>query len=146
MCDEAAGYLDDRLPALLQVIQESDIQDLEIEEGDVRVRLRRRPGAGGPQSAEPVQTDAAQEPIERTPSFITSPLVGTFYRAGTPGMAALVSEESQVDDGTIVGIVEALNVLTEIEAGCRGMIDEVRATDGQPVEYGQILFRVRPGE
>jgi acetyl-CoA carboxylase biotin carboxyl carrier protein len=69
-------------------------------------------------------------------------LVGTFYRAGKPGVPPLVTEGSQVEDDTVVGIIEALHELTDVEAGCRGIVSKVFATDGQPVEYGQPLFEV----
>jgi acetyl-CoA carboxylase biotin carboxyl carrier protein len=75
---------------------------------------------------------------------VTAPLVGTFYSAANPGDPPYVGEGSVVEDHTVVGIIEALQVLTEVEAGCRGTVTAVLATDGQAVEYGQALFEVAP--
>lgn len=139
--NDAQRYLSQELPALLDVLQLSDVRELEVREGDVRVRVRRTPNADLEHTVELVaeETAAAEE---LSTCNVTSPLVGTFYRAESSGMPPLVEEGSVVEEDTIVGIVEALRVLTEVEAGCAGVVTRVFGTDGQPVEYGQPLFEV----
>lgn len=138
-----SDYFSERLPELLEVVEASDVYELEIQEGAWQVRLSRAAGAWDQEQSErgALDRDALvdREP-ERRP--IRSPLVGTFYRAGAPGMAPLVGEGTVVEPQTVVGIVEALQVLTEVEAGQSGVIAAALATDGQPVEYGQTLFEV----
>jgi biotin carboxyl carrier protein len=110
----------------------------------VQLRLRRAaPAEGGPVEETEI---TALEPLDVEPDIvqITAPLVGTFYSAANPGDPPYVGEGSTVDEHTVVGIIEALQVLTEVEAGYRGTVEAVLATDGQAVEYGQALFEVLP--
>jgi len=133
------------LPALLQIVQGSDICELDVQDNDIRVRLCR--GDHLVDSPRPA-TDEEPEPAppQAPPSTdIVASVVGTFYRAGRASVAPLVAEGSRVEDDTVVGIIEALQVLTEVEAGCTGLITIALATDGQPVEYGQPLFKVMLG-
>ncbi len=143
----SAGSLDDlwqRLPGLLDVLQSSDVRELQVRDGGIELRLHRAEIAAG----EERQTEAGEilggEMSSSLPSTvtITSTLVGTFYRADHPGSAPLVSEGSTVQEDTLVGIIEAMTVLTDVEAGCSGIVTRVFVTDGQPVEYGQPLFEV----
>jgi acetyl-CoA carboxylase biotin carboxyl carrier protein len=133
-------YCADGLPALLRLLGESDVELLEIQDGDTRVRVHRAPGA---QEALP-ELDSIEPilPAEPAVEFITSPLVGTFYRAGKPGMAPLASEGMHVDVDMVVGLIEVLGESIDVLAGCNGEIVEVLATDGDAVEYGSNLFRV----
>lgn len=136
-------FFEAQLPALLRVIQDSDVAEIELQEGDVRFRVHRSRKAV--RSTLPIDVDDLPPTLPAGSALnipITSPLVGTFYRAETPGTEPLVAEGSRVEVATVVGIVEALNVLTEVEAGCEGTVTKVLATDGQPVEYGQTLFEV----
>ena len=141
-----ADYITETLPRLLEVLQESDVRELELREGEVRVRLHRVPAREAEALVEALGETEPLPPLESQIVEVTSPLVGTFYRAGKPGTPPLVEEGSQVHPDTVVGIIEALHVLTEVEAGCAGTVTKVLATDGQPVEYGQPLFEVRPGD
>lgn len=140
----AEAYLSEHLPALLQLLQGSDVRELELQEGDVQVRLHRARMSGSEMIEE------ALPELEEMPGPVTSeiwaPIVGTFYRAGQPGMPPLVSEGSRVEPATVVGIIETLHELTNVEAGSRGTVTRVLATDGQPVEYGQALFEVTGDE
>lgn len=143
--DDFAEFVAVGLPALLQVVQGSDICELDMQDDDLRVRLRR-----GNHIIDPPQPVKGEEPeiaqITALPSVdIVASVVGTFYRAGGASVAPLVDEGSRVEDDTVVGIIEALQVLTEVEAGCTGLITTVLATDGQPVDYGQPLFTVMLG-
>lgn len=111
------------------------------------LRLRRREGVpAAHEVGEDLLALPEAAPAEPRIQAITSPLVGTFYRAGKPGAPPLVDEGTWVEEDTVVGIVEALHVLTEVEAQCRGRIASVKATDGMPVQYGQPLFEVAPGD
>jgi acetyl-CoA carboxylase biotin carboxyl carrier protein len=143
--DDARRFVSNDLPLILDSLRGSDVRELELSEGELHLRLRR---------AAPVEGEVAEEtPVEviepldlDTPEVeISAPLVGTFYSAANPGDPPFVGEGSSVDEHTVVGIIEALQVLTEIEAGYRGTISSVLATDGQAVEYGQALFQVMPG-
>ncbi len=142
---EASRSLAEHLPELLDFIRGTDIEELEIEEGELRLRLRRT-GNG----VAMVEEDATTPLMEETPSApttltISAPLVGTFYSASQLDAPPFVTEGSRVEEETVVGVVEALNVLTPVEAGCRGVITARTVEDGQAVEYGQLLFEVAPG-
>lgn len=132
------------LPSLLDVLQASDVREIELRDGDLELRLHRAAPPDGEEWIFQAPEEAALPAQPVANLTITSGLVGTFYRAGHPGSAPLVSEGSSVEEDTIVGIIEALSVLTEVEAGCTGIVTRVFATDGSPVEYGQPLFEVEP--
>jgi len=139
---EAAHLISGRLTAVLDLIRDSDIQELELEESGIRIRLHRALAAEDESSTAAAVAAPFDEVIPPGPKAITAPLVGTFYRAGKPGVPPLVSEGSHVEEDTVVGIIEALHELTDVEAGYLGLVTKVFATDGQPVEYGQPLFEV----
>jgi acetyl-CoA carboxylase biotin carboxyl carrier protein len=135
-------YCSKHLPQLLKLIEGSDLRELVLQDGDWQIRVVREPGAPPVASVGHGELPEMEEPDPPAVQNVISPLVGTFYRAGEPGAPPLVAEGSVVDDNTVVGIVEAMHVLTEVEAGCAGVVSRVLATDGQPVEYGQVLFEV----
>jgi len=143
--DDFAEFVAVGLPALLRSVQGSDICELDVQDDDLRVRLRR--GNHIVDSPRPVMGEETEIAPIMSPSTadIVASVVGTFYRAGHASVAPLVAEGSRVEDDTVVGIIEALQVLTEVEAGCTGLITTVLATDGQPVDYGQPLFTVMLG-
>jgi acetyl-CoA carboxylase biotin carboxyl carrier protein len=137
---DAEQYIRSDLRQLLAVLQSSDVRELELQEGDFSIRLRRS-AVTSASDGEPVDVvEMVNEPSVVAPLFVVSPLVGTFYRAGEPGAAPLVEEGSYVEDDTVVGIIESLGALTEVRAGVRGVVTQVLATDGHAVEYGQPLF------
>ena len=143
MMDDLTQYLTTELRALLEVVQRSDVTVLEVQEGDLVLRLHRMPlaesetGEGGSVDLPEIFVSGPSQ-VE-----IAAPLVGTFYEASQPGLPPLVSVGTRVEQSTIVGIIEALAELTPVEAGCTGVVTTVLATDGQPVEYGQVLFEVQ---
>jgi acetyl-CoA carboxylase biotin carboxyl carrier protein len=142
--DDAGEFVSNDLPRILDSLRGSDIRELELTEGDLRLRLRRAgPVDGGPVVEAEVEEIEVFDPEPREVR-ITAPLVGTFYSAASPGDPPFVDEGSSVEEHTVVGIIEALQLFTEIEAGYRGRISAVMATDGQAVEYGQSLFQVVP--
>jgi len=83
----------------------------------------------------PIETNHLRE--------ITSPMVGTFYASPSPELPAFVTVGQEVTEDTVVCIMEAMKVMNEVKAECRGVIAEVVAEDGKPVQYGQVLFKVR---
>ena len=143
--ESVAEYVEHTLPAILRLLQSSDVHELVLQEGDIRLRLHRSslPAAGAPHEVSGLlETSSATEPES---CFVTAPLVGTFHRSGQEQMPPLVTEGSSVDEDTVIGIIDALHVLTEVEAGCRGVVTRVVAGEGEPVEYGQSLLEVRLG-
>jgi acetyl-CoA carboxylase biotin carboxyl carrier protein len=142
--DDPVQFVTDDLPRILDTLRGSDVRELELAEGDIRLRLRRAAPVEGGSVAEAEIEEMELPSLEPEGLQVTAPLVGTFYSAANPGDPPYVGEGSVVEDHTVVGIIEALQVLTEVEAGCRGTVTAVLATDGQAVEYGQALFEVAP--
>ena len=155
-----------RIHYLARLMKRYDLSSLDLADGQVQIRLRRRgseivsltPGqfppipttiapavAAMPQSpvspAQPATQSTAG--VEKTIA-IESPMVGTYYTSRAPDAPPLVTVGSVVQPGTIVCIIEAMKVFTDIPAGVSGTIVEVLAKNGQAVEYGQSLFRVAP--
>lgn len=144
------------LKSLLRLMEGNDVEELELEEGGRRIRIRRRSGpAPLPSLAPPAaplvvgaaatvspQTVAAPEAAGLIP--VTSPMVGTFYRAPAPGAEPYVKEGDLVQKGTVLCIIEAMKLMNEIEAEVRGRIARILVENGQPVEYGQSLFLLEP--
>lgn len=143
-------YIREELPAVIRMMIELRVRELEMNDGDMSVRIRR--AAPENQSAQAAagrhelpEAHAASEESELPPRglrVITSPMVGTFYHSEQPGRAPLVSEGATVEPGALIGVIEALQVLTEVESDTRGVVEKILAGDGQPVEYGQALVEV----
>lgn len=148
-----------KLKTLIDLVAESGISELEITEGDGRVRIvKNYPGRGeplpistvaAPASSESIAASAADSvgatvagPSVKLPSGheVTSPMVGTFYRSGQPGSEPFVSVGSQVQVGDTLCIIEAMKLLNEIEADVSGTVREVLVENGSPVEFGQPLY------
>ncbi|MGE0558655.1 MAG: acetyl-CoA carboxylase biotin carboxyl carrier protein [Burkholderiales bacterium] len=146
-----------KLKTLIDLVQQSGIAELEITEGEEKVRISRfgMPGATGVQlptavpvsqtvvlPAEPVEPadPAAAPPAEAAGHAVKSPMVGTFYRSSTPGAKPFVEIGQAVKSGDTVCIIEAMKLLNEIEADRDGVIKAILVENGQPVEYGQPLF------
>jgi len=141
----------DEIKELVRLMVENDLAEMDITEGDNKVRLRR--GASGevitsvapppaPPAAAAPEADAEAPPAEDLVE-IRSPMVGTFYVAPSPDSDAFVSVGAAVTAGETVCIVEAMKVMNPIEAECSGQIAEICVENAQPVEYGQVLFRVK---
>ena len=141
-----------KLKRLVNLMKEHSLVELELEEENFRVRLVKAqagaaaaagPGApaGAPQKeAEEKKKESEEENLHA----ITSPIVGTFYRAPAPDAKPYVEVGDHVEEETVVCIVEAMKVMNELKAGCRGTIVKILAENAQTVEYGQTLFLVRP--
>ena len=135
-------YLRERLVDLLNVVEGTDIREIEVQDGDLSVRMRR--STDGAAAVPTVLSEESElQPTVPATAYVVAPLVGTFYSAGKPGMSPLVSEGNHVEEDTVVGIIEALHVLTDITAGMCGTVFRVLASDGHAVEYGQPLIEIR---
>jgi len=139
------------LKVLLRLMEGNDVEELEVEEGGRRIRIRRRSAqALIPQAAMlPVPqatVQAAGAPAQDTAGLIPveSPMVGTFYRAPAPGAEPYVKEGDIVQKGTTVCIIEAMKLMNEIEAEVKGRVARILVENGQPVEFGQTLFFLEP--
>jgi acetyl-CoA carboxylase biotin carboxyl carrier protein len=141
---------------LAALIKAYELEEIELERDGIRVRLCRRKfpevgiqNYGGmiPAAGLQPQIMETSEPPSREPEVqllaIASPMVGTFYRAPAPGRPAFVEIGSAVQESTVVCIIEAMKVLSEIPAEAAGTVVDVLVKDGQAVEYGQTLFKVR---
>jgi acetyl-CoA carboxylase biotin carboxyl carrier protein len=144
---------------LVRLMKQYDLSAIDLVEGSMQIRLRRR--VGGEAAASPAAPVAAPAPASvvvtppppaapATPppppagATIESPMVGTYYASSAPDAPPFVSIGSQVRADSIVCVIEAMKVFTDIPAGVNGTITEVLVKSGQPVEYGQALFRVNP--
>lgn len=142
-----------KLKTLIDLVSESNVSELEITEAEGKVRIVKGGGAVVQQFAAPLAAPlAAQAPVaapapaapaaEAAPAghIVKSPMVGTFYRASSPGAASFVEVGSQVKVGDTVCIIEAMKILNEIEADKAGTVKQILGENGQAVEYGQPLF------
>ncbi|HSW02067.1 MAG TPA: acetyl-CoA carboxylase biotin carboxyl carrier protein [Sedimentisphaerales bacterium] len=150
-----------RIRELIRIMKENDLVEIDLQHGDDRVSLKRSqpqqmptmgpimaamqasgapiltpPGQPGGQAPGPAKSDGLLE--------IKSPIVGTFYEAPSPDSDPCVELGARVDPQTVVCIIEAMKVMNEIKAEVSGTIVERTVKTGQAVEYGQVLFRVRP--
>ncbi len=139
-----------KVKKLIELLEESGIAEIEIHEGEESVRITRNAVAAAPVAiaAAPVAPIAAAAPIEAaTPAeekieghVLNSPMVGSFYRAPSPGAASFVDVGSKVSVGDTLCIIEAMKLLNQIEADKGGTIKAILVENGQPVEYNQPLF------
>ena len=142
-----------KLKTLIDLVSESNISELEITEAEGKVRIVKAsaPAAAAPMMMAPAPAAAAGAPaaaaapaapveVEETGHIVKSPMVGTFYRASSPGSKPLVEIGQVVKEGESICIIEAMKIMNEIEADKSGTISRVLVTDGQAVEFGQALF------
>ncbi len=149
----------EQLHRLLDVLSESDIQEFRLEGDDFRLEIRRNlPGqavmapvmsAPAAAAAAPAATTPASPPPAATATRsdlleITAPMVGTFYRAPAPGEPPFIEVGNRIDVGQAVCILEAMKLMNELEAEVSGEVVEILVDNGTPVEFGQVLMRVRP--
>lgn len=157
------------LKELIEFLVEKDIAEFELERGDVKVRIKRggEQGAHGHPEARFFAVPAAQPvpevgtmpaiapPTAPPPStvepagdadlhMVKSPIVGTFYESPSPGAPPFVKPGDTVEAGQVLCIVEAMKLLNEIESDVAGELVKKLASNGQPIEYGQELFAIRP--
>ena len=141
-----------KLKSLIELFESSGIGELEIAEGEERVRITRAvapgaqqtvvhatPGPAAPPPAAPSPAPAPAAPPAAEGHVVKSPMVGTFYRAGAPGSKAFVEVGDTVQVGDPLCIIEAMKLMNEIEADQAGVVKAVLAENGQFAEYGQPL-------
>ena len=147
-----------KLKKLIDLVQESGIAELEITEGEEKVRITRVAQGNQttvmhvPQNAQMMTAGAIAAPAAAVPAaaeppaveghVVKSPMVGTFYRAASPGAKVFVDIGDKVNQGDTLCIIEAMKLLNEIEADQGGTVKEVYVENGQPVEYGEPLFLI----
>ena len=145
-----------KLKTLIELVETSGIAELEIQEGEERVRITRsvapvghtvvmQPASPAPvvHAAAPVAAPAAAVPAappEPEGHVVKSPMVGTFYRSSSPGSNSFVEVGDSVKEGDALCIIEAMKLMNEIEADASGVIKAILVENGQPVEFGQPLF------
>ena len=141
------------LEQLVKLMTANDLNTVEVRDGGRRVVLKRgavQPTYSIAQMAAPIAAPAAAAvpapPVDAEAGLnpIKSPMVGTFYSASSPDAKPFVQVGSQVDEETDVCIIEAMKVFNNIKAECRGTIAKILVTNGQTVEFGQVLFLVKP--
>lgn len=165
------AFMDVRhLKKLIKIVEQSEINELEIEDGGSRVKIVKNPPgvaflAGNPQVAAPLaalpqaseQVPASPEAFDRSPFVkekkektnlveIAAPMVGTFYRAPSPGATPFVEVGDHIKLGQTLCILEAMKLMNELECEVPGIIREICVENAQPVEFGHRLFLIEPEE
>ncbi len=145
-----------KIKKLIELLEESNIGEMEIREGEESIRISRAgttawtPPAPAPQPAAPAQA-APEQPVGATeadapvtPSghIVRSPMVGTFYRASSPGATPFVEEGQQVKAGDVLCIVEAMKMMNQIEADKSGTVGAILVEDGEAVEFDQPMITI----
>jgi len=148
----------DYIEKLVKLLSDNELTELTLEDGEKAVIIKKekeviatqvtpiaapaQTAASATQAAEAPKPEAVKEVSKGMP--ITSPMVGTFYRAPSPGAPPFTDTGKTVSVGQIVCIIEAMKLMNEIESDVSGKVVEICVQDGQPVEYGQVLMIVEP--
>jgi acetyl-CoA carboxylase biotin carboxyl carrier protein len=161
-----AASLTERVDALAEILRRHELNEIEVEEGGVRIYVRRGGGEAAPVAYSPTAVvhapappvahaapaaAAAGPPPSSTESsdgnvaYVTSPFVGTFYRSPSPDSAPFVDVGTRIKKGQVLCIVEAMKLMNEIEAEIEGSIVQILVENGQAVEYGEPLFKIKVG-
>ncbi|MEQ8820079.1 MAG: acetyl-CoA carboxylase biotin carboxyl carrier protein [Sumerlaeia bacterium] len=162
---EGTGKLSkDDIKDLIELVSERGLEELEYKTGEFRIRIvgRRSYPPAAPAPAAAPQPHAALPPAEAPAALpsaapaapapddearfkkVTSPMIGTFYRAPSPDSPSFVEVGDRVDDESVLCIIEAMKLMNEIKAEMRGTVRKVLVENGQPVEYGQPMFLIEP--
>jgi acetyl-CoA carboxylase biotin carboxyl carrier protein len=150
-----------QIKQIIELMKRSELSEFAVEEEGFKLKIRRGLNglpvvtSNGPAVSAPVARAEAPAPAsaaspaaaddEAGVSYIKSPMVGTFYRAASPESKAFVELGSKVSENTVVCIIEAMKIMNEIQAETKGSIVEILVESGQPVEYGQRLFKLKQG-
>jgi acetyl-CoA carboxylase biotin carboxyl carrier protein len=143
---------------LISVVNESGIAELEVQRGENRVRIRRtqrearmgftavEAAVPAPHPGMPAVPAAHAQPAApaENETLVKSPIVGTFYEASSPGAPPFVRIGEEVQPGKVLCIIESMKLMNEIEAEVAGVVTSKLVSNGQPVEYGEALFAIRP--
>jgi oxaloacetate decarboxylase alpha subunit len=148
------------LKEILQILEDQEITEFELEQEGTKLRVRRAGASSSRPEPEPVESSSALSapapqpvpseapspapPVESGLTIVKSPIVGTFYRAPDPNSPPFVSVGDSIKVGQVLCIIEAMKLMNEIEAEVAGEIVKVHHESGQPVQYGEPLFTVRP--
>jgi len=155
--------------ALAELLRRHDLSELEVEDTDRRISLRRGgegvvyagsapalppasvpaqlpPGPSAPAAPSPSSVQTGKSEVgDGNVSYITSPFVGTFYRSPSPDSAPFVDAGTRIKKGQVICIIEAMKLMNEIEAELEGTIVQILVDNGHPVEYGEPLFKIKVG-
>jgi acetyl-CoA carboxylase biotin carboxyl carrier protein len=143
-----------KVKKLIELLEESGISELEISEGEESVRISRHPRMGvqapammaspmmqaAPPAAATPATAAGEHKPRNDDHTVTSPMVGTYYSAASPGAKAFVEIGTEIKAGQILCIIEAMKMMNQIESDKTGRVTAILAKNGEPVEFGQPLF------
>ena len=150
-----------KVKKLIELLEESGVSEIEIKEGEESVRISRHPtgvvhsiaapaahyaaptapaGGAAPMAGAPATAAAAPTPAHSPDSVVTAPMVGTFYSSPAPGAKPFVEIGSEVKQGDVLCIIEAMKMMNQIESEKDGRIVSILARNGEPVEFGQPLF------
>lgn len=144
-----------KIKKLIDLLEESNLAELEIKEGEEVVRLSRVPKGGAPVAAAPAAVAAAPAPVTAVPApaaeapaadalpaghVVKAPMVGTFYASASPGTPAFAKVGQQVKAGETLGIIEAMKMFNQIEADVAGTVQAILVENGQPVEFDEPMF------
>ena len=149
-----------QIKELIQIMNDNDLVEIEIKHGDDKILLKRAqaqqpgvtavpmsiPSPAAAAAAFGTATQAAAEASAKKEELveIKSPIVGTFYAASSPDSEPLVEIGTHIESQTVVCIIEAMKVMNEIKAETTGIVEKVMVSTGQAVEFGQVLFKIRP--
>jgi len=151
----------DEIRELIQLVSETGVAELEVQRGENRVRIRRsfgeaqdvmvpvsqpasRSAAAASHSGHEKPPSESQAPSDKDLIMVKSPIVGTFYECASPGAPPFVRVGETVQPGKVLCIIESMKLMNEIEAEIGGVIMSKLVPNGQPVEYGEALFAIRP--
>lgn len=160
-----------QIKLIVDLMKRSDLTEFEVEEQGFKIKIKRNsgeqvaPGASPTYSAHPFSVAAAPDqsrpataaaplasPSPGNPAgdeagfaYVKSPMVGTFYRSPSPDSPPFIDVNSKVEEKSVVCIIEAMKIMNEIQAEVKGTVVEMLVENGQPVEYGQRLFKVKVG-
>lgn len=138
----------DNLKELIALLQDTDITEFQMEKDGTKVKIRRQMLVPPLEmkTRQPVIIEKTQEQEEETQRLITvtSPIVGTFYRAPSPDAPPFVDAGSRVKKGQVICVIEAMKLMNEIESEVDGVVVRALVENGQPVEYGEPLFLIEP--
>ena len=153
-----------QIKQIIELMKRSELTEFAVEEEGFKLKIRRGanglplvsaargsahpfPVADAPAAASPVPAAAvpakSTEDADESETFIKSPMVGTFYRAASPESKPFADAGTKVVENTVVCIIEAMKIMNEIQAEAKGTVIEVLVENGQPVEYGQRLFKIK---
>jgi acetyl-CoA carboxylase biotin carboxyl carrier protein len=153
------------IKAIIDLMKKNSVSEFELEKEDFKIKLKRSPNGGStstvayedapvvayvpPTIAAPAAAAASAAPVPAAGGSpeqeIKSPMIGTFYRAPSPEAGPYVEVGTEVNPDTVVCIIEAMKVMNEIKAEAKGVITQVLVENAKPVEFGQPLFKIRPG-